>query len=52
MKGFKLGKSVDMGVGQFPKSDKDPKGKGQGPINKTKGQVYGNSTGVVRKDMK
>lgn len=52
MKGFKLGKSVDMGIGQCPKSDKDPKGKGQGPINKTKGTCYTNSTGVVRKDMK
>ena len=52
MKGFKLGKHVSLGIGECPHSNKDPKGKGQGVINKTKGSVYGKCTGVVSKDMK
>lgn len=41
-----------MGIGECPHSNKDPKGKGQPAINKTKGSIYKKCTGVVGKDMK
>jgi len=49
---FKLGRHEKMGVGECPHSNKDIKGKGTPPIHKTKGEVYGNCTGVVGKDGK
>lgn len=51
MKG-KMMKKSDMGVGECPHSNKDIKGKGTPPLHKTKGEVYGNCTGVVGKDTK
>ena len=41
----KTGGKDDMGIGQMPKSVKNPMGKGQGPVFKTKKGIYSKNTG-------
>ena len=41
----KTGKKVDCGIGVMPNSQKNPMGKGQPPVFKTKKGIYSGNTG-------